>query len=34
MIDEMNEERIRVSIDGVAGPYLMLPMTQLVLHPR
>jgi hypothetical protein len=29
MIDGMTEEKIRVSIDGVAGPYLMLPMTQL-----
>ncbi len=25
----MTEERIQVSTDGVAGPYLMLPMTQL-----
>jgi hypothetical protein len=29
MIDEMTEERIRVSTDGVAGPYLMLSMTKL-----
>jgi hypothetical protein len=29
MIDGMTEKRIRVSVDGVAGPYLMLPMAQL-----
>ena len=25
MIDEMTEDRLRVSTDGVAGPYLMVP---------
>jgi hypothetical protein len=30
MIDEMTEERLRVSTDGIAGPYLMVPMGQLV----
>jgi hypothetical protein len=29
MIDEMTEERLRVSADGIAGPYLMVPMGQL-----
>jgi len=29
MIDEMTRERLRVSTDGVAGPYLMVPVTQL-----
>ena len=29
MIDEMTEDRLRVSTDGVAGPYLMVPMAQL-----
>ncbi len=29
MIDEMARDRLRVSTDGVAGPYLMVPMTQL-----
>jgi hypothetical protein len=29
MIDEMTEERLRVSADGIAGPYLMVPMVQL-----
>ena len=32
MIDEMTEDRLRVSIDGVAGPYLMVPMAQLDQH--
>jgi hypothetical protein len=30
MIDEMTEDRLRVSTDGIAGPYLMVPMSQLV----
>lgn len=29
MIDEMTHGRLRVSADGVAGPYLMVPVTQL-----
>jgi hypothetical protein len=29
MIDEMTEDSLRVSTDGIAGPYLMLPVTQL-----
>lgn len=30
MIDEMTKDRIRISTDGIAGPYLMVPMPQLV----
>jgi hypothetical protein len=30
MIDEMTRDRLRVSTDGVAGPYLMVPVAQLV----
>jgi hypothetical protein len=29
MIDEMTQDRLRVSNDGVAGPYLMVPVAQL-----
>ena len=29
MIDEMTKESLRVSSDGIAGPYLMAPVTQL-----
>jgi hypothetical protein len=29
MIDEMTKNRLRVSSDSVAGPYLMVPVTQL-----
>jgi hypothetical protein len=29
MIDELTRSRLRVSADGVAGPYLMVPLTQL-----
>jgi hypothetical protein len=29
MIDEMTEDRLRVSSDGVAGPYLMVTLAQL-----
>ncbi len=29
MIDEMTQNQLRVSTDGVAGPYLMLPLGQL-----
>ncbi len=29
MIDEMTQNQLRVSTDGIAGPYLMVPMRQL-----
>ena len=29
MIDEMTKTTLRVSVDGTAGPYLMLPLAQL-----
>ena len=29
MIDEMTRDSLRVSTDGMAGPYLMVPITQL-----
>jgi hypothetical protein len=29
MIDQMTKDRLRVASDSVAGPYLMLPMSQL-----
>jgi hypothetical protein len=29
MIDEMTQGRLRISTDGIAGPYLMVPVTQL-----
>ncbi len=29
MIDEITGDRLYVSTDGVAGPYLMVPVTQL-----
>jgi hypothetical protein len=29
MIDEMTRDRLRISIDGIAGPYLMVPVAQL-----
>jgi hypothetical protein len=29
MIDEMTKDRLRISTDGVAGPYLMVPLAQL-----
>ncbi len=29
MIDEMTRNSLRVSTDGIAGPYLMAPVTQL-----
>jgi hypothetical protein len=29
MIDEMTKNRLRISTDGVAGPYLMVPLVQL-----
>jgi hypothetical protein len=29
MIDETTQNSLRVSTDAVAGPYLMVPMTQL-----
>jgi hypothetical protein len=28
MIDEMTRNSLRVSTDGIAGPYLMVPVTQ------
>jgi hypothetical protein len=30
MIDEMTKDRFRVSADGVAGPYMMVPVVQLM----
>lgn len=33
MIDELTKNRIRVATDGIAGPYLMVPMAQLA-HVR
>ncbi len=29
MIDEMTKDGLRVSTDGIAGPFLMVPVTQL-----
>jgi hypothetical protein len=29
MNDELTQNRLRVSTDGIAGPYLMIPMGQL-----
>lgn len=29
MIDEMTRDRLRISSDSIAGPYLMVPMAQL-----
>lgn len=29
MIDEMTKDKLRVSTDGIAGPYLMVPLAQL-----
>ena len=29
MIDEMTQDGLRVSTDGIAGPYLMVPVAQL-----
>jgi hypothetical protein len=29
MIDELTKDSLRVSTDGVAGPYLMVPVPQL-----
>ena len=29
MIDETTKDGLRVSTDGIAGPYLMVPVTQL-----
>jgi hypothetical protein len=29
MIDEMTKDSLRVSTDGMTGPYLMVPVTQL-----
>ena len=29
MIDEMTKGSLRVSTDGIGGPYLMVPVTQL-----
>jgi len=29
MIDEMTRDRLRISIDGIAGPYLMVLVAQL-----
>lgn len=29
MIDEMTKDQLRISTDGIAGPYLMVPLTQL-----
>jgi hypothetical protein len=29
MIDEMTKDRLRISADGIAGPYLMVPLAQL-----
>jgi hypothetical protein len=29
MIDAMTKDTLRVSNDGIAGPYLMVPLTQL-----
>ena len=29
MIDEMTRNTLHVSTDGIAGPYLMVPVTQL-----
>ncbi len=33
VIDEMTRDRLRISTDGIAGPYLMVPMAQLA-HVR
>ena len=30
MIDEMTKNRLHVSTDGIAGPYLMVPVAQVV----
>jgi hypothetical protein len=29
MIDEMTKDQLRISTDGIAGPYLMVPLAQL-----
>lgn len=29
MLDEMTKDQLRISTDGVAGPYLMVPLAQL-----
>lgn len=29
MTDQMTKNRLRVAADGIAGPYLMLPLSQL-----
>jgi hypothetical protein len=29
VIDEMKQDKLHVSTDGVAGPYLMVPMRQI-----
>ena len=29
MIDEMTRDSLRVTTDGIGGPYLMVPVTQL-----
>jgi len=29
MIDEMTRNSLRVSTDGIAGPYIMVPVTEL-----
>ncbi len=29
MVDKTAQDRLRVATDGIAGPYLMLPVTQL-----
>ena len=29
MIDEMTRDQLRVATDGIAGPYLMVPLAQL-----
>jgi hypothetical protein len=29
MIDEMTKNQLRISTDGIAGPYLMVPLAQL-----
>jgi len=29
MNDEMTRDRLRIATDGIAGPYLMVPLAQL-----
>ena len=34
MIDEMTKDRLRVSTDGIAGPYLMIARDPARCRPR